>query len=292
LAAHLAKAGRSVLAVRTRRQDLPRRTVGITVHNGSNRIEVAVPSIGLSNVPAFDGTIVVAAKSYANADIAAALKKKAATGPIVIAQNGLGVEQPFLDAGFTSIYRCVLYATGQARSECEFSLKPVTASPIGTIVGEEGELARCVENLSTEEFSFRAEPDIQREIWKKAIINAAFNSICPLLEVDNGIFARDAEVANIARELVRECVAVTERLDVGLSESELTEQILRISRGSDGQLISTLQDIRNGRPTEIEFLNLEIARIAASLRLDVPRVELLGRLTMAKSLLMRKEIRP
>jgi 2-dehydropantoate 2-reductase len=288
----LAKAGRSVLAVRTRREDLPRQTVGITVDNGSNRIEAAVPSIGLSNVPAFDGTIVVAAKSYANAAIAAALKKKAATGPIVIAQNGLGVERPFLDAGFTSIYRCVLYVTGQARSECEFVLKPIAASPIGTIVGEEGELARCVENLSTEEFSFRAEPDIQREIWKKAIINAAFNSICPLLEVDNGIFARDAEVANIARELVRECVAVTERLDVGLSESELTEQILRISRGSDGQLISTLQDIRNGRPTEIEFLNLEIARIAASLQLHVPRVELLGRLTMAKSLLMRKEIRP
>jgi 2-dehydropantoate 2-reductase len=38
---------------------------------------------------------------------------------------------------------------------------------------------------------------------------------------------------------------------------------MRISTGSK-QLISTLQDIRNGRQTEIESLNLEIARLAAS----------------------------
>ena len=290
-AAYLTKAGRSAVAVRTSRKDLPKETVGVTVDNGSDRIEVAVPSIGLSNVPAFDGTIVVAAKSYANAAIATALREKAATGPVVIAQNGVGVEKPFLDAGFTSVYRCVLYATGQAKSEYEFIFKPITASPIGTIVGDEAGLARCVRDLSTEEFSFRAEPDIQREIWKKAILNAAFNSICPLMEVDNGVFARNAEIADIARELVRECVAITERLGVGLSESELMEQILRISRGSDGQLISTLQDIRSGRQTEIEYLNLEIARIAASLQLQVPRVELLGRLTLAKSQQAQSRIR-
>ena len=289
-AALLTKAGKSAIAVRTSK-DTPKETVGVTVHNASNRIEVAVPSIGLSNVPSLDGTIVVAAKSYANAAIAGVLKGKAATGPVVIAQNGVGVEKPFLEAGFTSIYRCVLYVTSQSLSEYEFSFKPITASPIGTIIGDDAGLARCAQHLSTEEFSFRAEPNIQREIWKKAILNAAFNSICPLLEVDNGVFARDAEVANIARELVRECIAVTERLHVGLSESELMEQILRVSRGSDGQLISTLQDIRNGRQTEIEFLNLEIARIAASLQLHLPRVELLGRMTLAKSLQAQGEIR-
>ena len=65
---------------------------------------------------------------------------------------------------------------------------------------------------------------------------------------------------------------------MGLSESELMEQLTRISKGSDGQLISTLQDIRAGRQTEIDYLNLEIARVAASLQpaLQLPRVELLG----------------
>lgn len=86
--------------------------------------------------------------------------------------------------------------------------------------------------------------------------------------------------------MIRECVTLTDRLNLGLSESELMEQILRISQGSDGQLISTLQDIRFGRQTEIEYLNLEIARVAASMQpeLQLPRVELLGKMILAKSL--------
>jgi 2-dehydropantoate 2-reductase len=69
------------------------------------------------------------------------------------------------------------------------------------------------------------------------------------------------------------------------------EQIMRISRASDGQLISTLQDIRTGRKTEIEFLNLEIARVAASMqpKLYLPRIELLGKMILAKSLQQRRK---
>jgi 2-dehydropantoate 2-reductase len=201
-------------------------------------------------------------------------------------QNGVGVETPFLDAQFSSIYRCVLYVTSQATSEYDFVTRPVTASPIGIISGNETELQTCVEQLTTREFPFRSEANIQREIWKKAIINAVFNSICPLLNVDNGIFIRSEEAADLARDIVQECVMLTDRLNLELSERELIEQMMLISKRSDGQLISTLQDIRMGRPTEIESLNLEISRVAASMypELHLPKVELLGKMIVAKSL--------
>ena len=82
---------------------------------------------------------------------------------------------------------------------------------------------------------------------------------------------------------------LTDRLNVGLSEAEVMKQIMVISTGSK-QLISTLQDIRNGRQTEIESLNLEIARLAASLQppLYLPQTELLGKMILAKSVLHRK----
>ena len=158
-------------------------------------------------------------------------------------------------------------------------------------MGGEAELEQCVEALNTPGFPFRAEANIQREIWKKAIINSVFNSICPLLDVDNGIFARAEAVANLAREIVRECIMLTDRLGLDLSEGELMDQILLISRRSDGQLISTLQDIRSGRPTEIEFLNLEIARTGAELQpaLQLPRTELLGKMILARSLQPKRE---
>jgi 2-dehydropantoate 2-reductase len=286
LAAYLANAGRTVVAVRTSRNDVPKGTITVTVHNGATRISAPVETVSLSKLTNIDGTIVIAAKSYANKAIAGELRDKAAAGPVVILQNGLGVEKPFLDARFSPIYRCVLYVTGQPASEYDFVFRPVTASPIGIVNGNESDLKKCVEDLTTDGFPFRAEENIQRETWKKAIINSVFNSICPLLDVDNGVFVRDEETANLAREVVRECVTLTDRLNMGLSESELMEQILLISKRSDGQLISTLQDIRIGRQTEIEFLNLEIARVAASMqpRIDLPKVEFLGKMIVAKSL--------
>jgi 2-dehydropantoate 2-reductase len=232
------------------------------------------------------GIVVLTNKSFGNPELASRLKGKISNSPVVILQNGLGVEKPFLSAHFPAVYRCVLYITSQPISEYEFAFRPVTASPIGVVSGAEAGLQQCVEALSTGGFPFRAEANILRETWKKAIINAVFNSICPLLEIDNGVFVRDEHAAHLAREVVRECVTLTDRLDLGLSEAELMEQLLLISKRSDGQLISTLQDLRTGRPTEIEALNLEIARVAAALRpsVELPRVELLGKMIVAKSL--------
>ena len=289
LAAYLTNAGRKVIAVRTSRDDVPKSTITVTMQDGTGRVTTPIETISLSNLTDVDGIVVIATKSYVNQAIASALKERQATGPLVIMQNGVGVEQPFLDVGFTTVCRCVLYVTSQPTSEYNFSFRPITASPIGVIQGTATELDRCVEQLNTEGFPFRAEINIQKQVWKKAIINSVFNSICPLLEVDNGVFVRDEPTANLARELVGECITLADRLNVGLSESEVMQQIMLISKGSK-QLISTLQDIRNGRPTEIESLNLEIARLAAAQQppVHLPRTELLGKMILAKSILHRK----
>lgn len=292
LAAHLTNAGKSAIAVRTSRDDVSKGTVTITVHDGTNRLSIPVETVSLSKLTSLDGIIVVTSKAHANRTIAERLQDKAATGPVVVMQNGVGVEKPFLDTGFAPVYRCVLYVTGQTEpEEYTFTFRPVTASPIGVINGDTSGLAARVDALTTDAFPFRMEANIQREVWKKAIINAVFNSICPLLDVDNGIFVRNEAAARLAREVVMECVTLTDKLDMDMSEGELMEQIVRISKGSDGQLISTLQDIRAGRETEIDFLNLEIARVAASMEppIPLPRTELLGKMIVVKSSQQNKE---
>lgn len=291
LAACLADAGRSVLAVRTSRDDVARRTVEVAVRGPSTTVTAPVEAVSLARLDRLDGTLVVTAKSHANEAIARRLEEKGASGPVVLLQNGLGVERPFLERDFSPVYRGVLYFTSQAAGDHAFTVRPVAPSPVGVVEGDGAGLGRIVEKLTTDGFPFRPEPDIRREAWKKAIVNAVFNSVCPLLEVDNGVFARDGEAAGLARELVRECATLADRLELGLDEDELMEGILRISRASDGQLISTLQDLRRGRPTEIEFLNLEMARVAASLEppLRLPATELLGRMILAKSARARRE---
>jgi len=285
LAACLIRGGREAIAVRTRNDQALRETIRVSLHYGADRIEVLVESVGLGRLASLDGVVAVTAKSYANGAIAPQVAEKMTTGSIVVIQNGVGVEKPFLEARLHEVYRCVLYLTSQRTSENEFSFHPIRSSPIGIVRGNEAGLDSMVAALTTDRFPFHAESNIQREIWKKAVVNAVLNSICPLLEVDNGIFFRDQAVAELANEVITECLQLTDKLALGLTRAELMAQIMQISKSSDGQIISTLQDIRDGRETEIEFLNLEIARTAAAQQppISLPKTELLGKLTLAKS---------
>ncbi|MBV9673595.1 MAG: ketopantoate reductase family protein [Verrucomicrobia bacterium] len=286
LAAFLKKAGRAVVAVHTSRNDVPETPFRFTVDYDKSRLSTEITTISLARIVALDGVIVIAAKSYANKEIARQLRAKHAAGPIVLMQNGVGIEKPFLNEHFSSIFRSVLYVTSETESEQVVRFHSITSSAIGVVEGRRSDLCSCVKALTTEEFPFRSETNIQREIWKKAIVNTVFNSVCPLLEVNNGIFARDSDAAQLASEIVEECLKVTERLNIELTADEVIRQIILISSGSK-QLISTLQDIRSGRQTEIEWLNLEIVRIASAMEppLFLPRVEMLGKMISIKSLL-------
>lgn len=285
LAAYLSNEGRQVVAVRTSKTELSGAAMNVNVRGSGATLKVRVETALLSELEKLDGIVVVTAKSYANETMARMLSSKATTGPLVILQNGIGVERPFIEARFPEIYRCVLYMTSQVTNGGDVTFRQIEPSPIGVVSGSGSHLEDCVNALATPQFQFRFEEDIQREIWKKAIINSVFNSICPLLEVDNGAFVRDEDAARLAREIVSECLALAEARRIALTENEVMDQIMRISKGSEGVLISTLQDIRNGRKTEIEYLNLELARIASSMHppIDLPKTGLLGRMILAKS---------
>jgi len=232
---------------------------------------------------------VITCKSYANEVIASALKARGFVGSIVILQNGVNVETPFLNAGFKEVHRCVLYVTSQTTGEHAVKFRPISSCGVGVIHGTEADRDDCVAALNQPglEFQFHAESNIQRLIWKKAILNAVFNSICPLLDVDNGIFMRDAGAAALAQEIVEECLTLTHKLGIlpELTLQEIMQQLMKISHGGNGVLISTLQDIRHGRQTEIESLNLAMVKIAAEFKPPLPLIEteMLGRMVLMKA---------
>ncbi|MGY3211920.1 ketopantoate reductase family protein [Mucilaginibacter sp. HD30] len=254
-----------------------------------NELSADVPVKTLSQFSELDGPVLVTTKSYGNEAIAAKLAGLDRVGAIVLLQNGLNIERPFLAHRFPALYRCVLMVTSQFTTDDALSFKPVNACPLGLVLGKADELLPLVTQLDNSWFRFKAEADIQPLIWKKAIINCVFNSICPLLETDNGIFQRDPATLEVARRVIAECIRVAECQEIALTADEVEETLLAISRSSDGQLISTLQDIRNHRPTEISTLNQEIVQMAEAggLAALVAETRLLGELTTIKSQLNR-----
>ncbi len=295
LAAHLVNNDRDIILGRTSNPDVEKSSVLVKINDlgrSNYNLQVQVDVASLAKLDELDGIIVITAKAYANQLIADQLKAKNASAPIIIMQNGIGVERPYQQAGFTEIYRCVLYSGGQKANSYEARFTSLKSSPIGVIEGHQDKLQACLTQINTPGFAFHVEPNIQSEIWGKAIINAVFNTICPLLEIDNGIFHRDHRVMEIAEAIIAECVQVAQALEIKLDPQNLLEQILKISQISDGQLVSTLQDIRKQSQTEIASLNLEIANIASTLspEIDVKNTKLLGELVQIKSSMSKTSI--
>jgi 2-dehydropantoate 2-reductase len=261
--------------------------IRVTMNDGSV-LEAVVDVTTINNIKELNGIVVLTSKSFGNKDLAKTLKSKISDSPLVILQNGLGVEQPFIDHDFPSVYRCVLFVTSQ-NIEGGVRFKPVSVCPVGVVKGNFYGLKKITTTLTTEHFQFKTENNIELIVWKKAIINCAFNSICPLLEVDNGIFHRDANALELAKRVIRECLLVASKKGIELNADAVIENLLLISKSSDGNLISTLQDIRNGQPTEIDTLNFEIARLAASFNIEqqVQQTRILGELTKLKSEIAR-----
>ena len=92
----------------------------------------------------------------------------------------------------------------------------------------------------------------------------------------------------IAKKVVEECLLVAKKYDIDLTMEVVLENILAISKMSDGQKISTYQDILNKRETEIETMNLAIAESALLKgNIAVPTTAMLGQLVKVKSELSR-----
>lgn len=279
LAAHLIAGGREVTVIRTSSRSGGGR-VNVCVRGDESEFTMGISTVSLKGWNDARGLLVVTTKSFANEELARRLRQAGAEGPVVILQNGLHVERPFVEAGFPEIHRGVLYMTGQPEGPGCFRFRAVRSSPLGLVQGTPLDLQACVDVLSTDGFPFHAEKEIDREVLRKTILNAVFNSICPLLDADNGVFGREEAALELARGVVRECLSLADRQGIDLTEEDLIEGVLQISRGSAGILISTLQDLRAGRPTEIKSLNLELARIARQFDppIRLPVTEALGRL--------------
>jgi 2-dehydropantoate 2-reductase len=114
-----------------------------------------------------------------------------------------------------------------------------------------------------------------------------FNSVCPLLEIDNGVFHRNAAALEIGKKVIIECVGVANANGITLTLDDVLQNVLTISKMSDGQKISTYQDILNKRETEIETLNFAIAKLGHLSGHALPVTSLLGEMTKLKSELFR-----
>lgn len=283
LAVFLQQENKEVVLVRGSVDNIPDTEETITVVGKDNTFQQRIATTTFKGLQTINGIVLITVKAFANMEIANKLKEKEGDFSIVLLQNGLHVERPYQE--FDKVYRCVLFSTSQVTGDNEVTFKSVSSSPVGNLQGTNDGLDDLIDKINTQYFRFHDEPDITRQIWTKVIANCAFNSICPLLETDNGIFVRNSEAAQLARNVIEECVSLANRQGIDIDVDTIEKNLMLISHRSEGQLISTYVDILNNRRTEIENLNLEVSRMAEELGVPetVTQTRLLGELVRIKS---------
>jgi 2-dehydropantoate 2-reductase len=111
--------------------------------------------------------------------------------------------------------------------------------------------------------------DFSREVWRKALVNAAINPVTALHGVPNGALLREPLRTEAVR-LLREAQAAGRAAGLEFADHEADGDLERVARATAENRSSMLQDLDRGRPTEIDAISGELVRIAATHGLDLP----------------------
>ncbi|MGZ3256811.1 MAG: ketopantoate reductase family protein [Croceibacterium sp.] len=208
---------------------------------------------------------------------------KAVIGPstyILTLQNGLGndeavarhVARERVITGVSTLPSDLL-GPGRVRSHGEGGSKIYPAFGGDTAFAQQIADLFTVGGLPT-----HLEPDIQAAIWSKAIFNAAMNTLCALTRRTPGFLGVHEEAQALIREVVLEGVAAANASGVIIEAQPILDlTVISVTDHADHEA-SMLQDVKAGRPTEVDAINGAIVRAARKADVATPVTETLWRL--------------
>ncbi|MFY9717727.1 MAG: 2-dehydropantoate 2-reductase [Thermoplasmata archaeon] len=218
-------------------------------------------------------------KTFDLAAAASELGRALSPLPTLLPQNGLGVEPTAIaalgaagwpDPG-NSIVRAVhsVPATwiGPGVIRAAGTGEVILPAPGGEPAPDGSQ--RFADLFRSAGFTVRTVGSIDREVWRKAIVNAAINPITAVHRVPNGRLA-SGPLREEALRLLTEALSVASALGLGPSQEEALSDFDRIVRATAENRSSMLQDIDRGRPTEIEAISGEILRLGETKGIPLP----------------------
>ncbi|QJC52517.1 2-dehydropantoate 2-reductase [Paenibacillus albicereus] len=111
--------------------------------------------------------------------------------------------------------------------------------------------------------------DVEDRICRKLLLNAVINPLTALLDLPNGRLPEHPQGGRLMKALHAESLAILVRSGFAATGEEW-ERLLDVCRRTAANTSSMLADVRAGRPTEIDSINGELARLAARHGMPAP----------------------
>ncbi|MDP9098534.1 MAG: 2-dehydropantoate 2-reductase [Verrucomicrobiota bacterium] len=129
-----------------------------------------------------------------------------------------------------------------------------------TLIEQHERSARITDILSAAGLDCRVSPNIGADVWHKLVVNCVVNPITAILGCEVGSIA-NPQLGSLKRLVIDECIAVAAAEDVTF-DIDFMREIDDFFRPSHN-VASMLQDLRRGRPTEIDYMNGAVAALGA-----------------------------
>ncbi len=117
---------------------------------------------------------------------------------------------------------------------------------------------------------YNIEADMIRGMWFKFMCNIGENMTCAMLGIPFGAYQVSGHANTIRRGAMWEVIKIANRLGIDLGEKDIEYQETTIKRLPFGNKPSTLQDLENGRRTEIEMFAGTVIKLGEELGIETP----------------------
>ncbi len=124
--------------------------------------------------------------------------------------------------------------------------------------------------FESSKIKYNIDPDMIRGMWFKFMCNIGENQTCALLGVPFGAFHQSEHANVIRRKAMWEVVRIANRLGIDLGQEDIDQQEETVKKIPFPNKPSTLQDLENGRITEIDMFAGKVVKLGEELGIETP----------------------
>lgn len=137
------------------------------------------------------------------------------------------------------------------------------------VIGPSASSDAMAAQLSAAQVPTQVSPDVAAALWEKLIINCALNALSAISDLPYGEIVRRPGAPEVIRDVVDECLAVAQACGVTL-RVDAHAAVQRVVDAMPAQRSSTAQDLRAGKPSEIDHINGYVVRRGAATHVPTP----------------------
>jgi len=259
----------TVLIAKGRRLD-KLKTKGLVVNEKSYAIPVIHPDEATSTMD----LIIVALKHHHLEEAAQGLEKLVGDSTTIISvMNGLESEEYIGSIyGMDKMLYTISVAIDAVRQGNQITYTKPGKHYFGEAVNAHlsQRVLRVQEAFDRAGIVYETPEDMTRMMWWKFMINVGVNQASAVMRAPLGVFQKSPEAQGLMEALMKEVIALTDVMDVNLTNRDIEEWYTFLNVLSPQGKTSMLQDIEAGRKTEVEIFGEKVVELGKTHGVTTP----------------------